>query len=531
MALLKILTPAELQGEFQLDKKVITVGRSAENTIRIEGSTIAPVHASIICDGNAYLLIDHSSMHGTFVNGIRVDRKHLWSGNQIRLGQDAEMLFTTSPGESEQAIDKQVVIATDEADGPISDVQKRITLEEAGFEYEGGVTNRLIEAETQKKYLSAIYQVNQNMTQIFDLTELSQKVLDLIFQIFPVDRAAVILCDSETRSPRPTAFRARSEASEEGLLSISQTIINSVILEKNAVLARDTYFDERFRNVSSIARKHIRSVMCVPLYTKGKVLGALYVDSLDVPGRFRDDDLRLLFAVGGALANSIENALLVDRIKDEERKLTTLGRYLSSVVVEHLFGQQLPSELGGRYASISVLFADIRGFTRLTELVNPADLVSHLNDYFTCMSEVVFEYGGTLGEYIGDEIMAYFGAPVACEDHGTRAMLVALKMMEKMKALKDRWQAEGKPAFDIGIGIGTGSVIAGNIGSTKQMKYTVIGNTVNLARRLCSHAQPGQILISPETYEIAHRPPNVRFLEHASLKGISKPVGVYEVTA
>ena len=99
-----------------------------------------------------------------------------------------------------------------------------------------------------------------------------------------------------------------------------------------------------------------------------------------------------------------------------------------------------------------------------------------------------------------------------------------------MEGLKDRWQSEGKPAFDIGIGIATGSVIAGNIGSTKQMKYTVIGNTVNLARRLCSHARPGQVLISPETYEIAQKPPNARFLEHVALKGISKPVGVYEVT-
>lgn len=276
-------------------------------------------------------------------------------------------------------------------------------------------------------------------------------------------------------------------------------------------------------------RKQIRSVMCVPLHTKEKILGAICADALEVPGGFSEDDLRLLFAVGGALANSIENAWLIDIIKQEERKLSTLERYLPSVVLEHLLYQQDPTKLGGKTVSISILFADIRGFTPVTERTASADVVFLLNDYFTSMSEVVFEYGGTLGEYIGDEIMAYFGAPIECEDHASRTISVAMKMMERMRLLKNQRKQAGLPVFDIGIGIATGTVIAGNIGSAKQMKYTVIGNTVNLAKRLCDYAQPGQILIDADAYHVTEEPSNVRFLERANLKGISKPVALYMV--
>jgi len=176
-----------------------------------------------------------------------------------------------------------------------------------------------------------------------------------------------------------------------------------------------------------------------------------------------------------------------------------------------------------------VLFADIRGFTPLTERVPPRELVLLLNEYFSSMSEVVFEYGGTLGEYIGDEIMAYFGAPIECKDHAAQTIAVALKMRKKIAGLRKKWEKDGSPILGVGMGIATGPVIAGNIGSAKQMKYTVIGNTVNVASRLCSHALPGQILISSQTYHSAGCPTNAVDIGRVSLKGVSVPVEMYEI--
>ncbi|MBI4830226.1 MAG: GAF domain-containing protein [Candidatus Lindowbacteria bacterium] len=420
-------------------------------------------------------------------------------------------------------------MALDQANSPISDIKKRITLEEAGFRYGQDVPDKLTESMRQQKYLSTIYQVNQTITEIFDLGDLSRKVLDLIFQIFSIDRAAVILCDNNAETLNPVAFKAKEIADKTDSFTISQTVIRKVVLERSAVLATDTYLDARFKDVTSIMRKHIRAVMCVPLHTRGKILGALYADALEVPGRFSDDDLRLLFAVGGALANAVENVLLIGKIKEEERKLGTLERYLPSAVVEFLLNQPDSARLGGQHASISVLFADIRGFTPLAERIAPADVVFLLNEYFSSMSEVVFEHGGTLGEYIGDEIMAYFGVPIQRGDHARCTISVAFEMRERMMSLKERLNRRALPSFDIGIGIATGTVIAGNVGSAKQMKYTVIGNTVNLAHRLCSAARPGQILVSSETYRAAGSPGNVRFFENILLKGISRPVETYEV--
>jgi adenylate cyclase len=529
MAKLKILRPSECAKEYYLVQRIVTIGRSPENTIQIPHQSVSPVHASIVSDGNTRVLIDHSSESGTFVDDIRVERKSLCHGNRIRLGEDVEIAFMANAAGAKPEIAGQDIAEPEHTNPPISDIEKEITLEEAGFSYDHESPSRRAKAEMQEKYLSTIYQVNQTIIEIFDLRDLSNKVLDSIFQIFPVDRAAVILYEHETQSPRLAAFRTKSKTDETDPFPMSQTIVRKAILEKTAILARDTYVDARFRNVSSIMRKHIRSVLCVPLHTKGRVLGALYADSLEVPARFSDDDLRLLLAVGGALANAIENATLVEKILQGERKLATLERYLPSVVVEHLLSRQEAAKLGGRHAHISVLFADIRNFTPIAEKTPPADVVSLLNEYFSVMSDIVFEYEGTLGEYIGDEIMAYFGAPIERDDHASVAISVALKMRERMGSFKLQLQSSGLPVFDIGIGIATGPVVAGNIGSAKQMKYTIIGNTVNLAHRLCSYAKASQILICPNTHNSAHRPPNANLLGPVSLKGISAPTPVFEL--
>jgi adenylate cyclase len=527
MASLSFLEPAGFAAPIELNRTNLTIGSAAGNMVRIDLPTIAPTHASIVAEGDHYLLIDHASEHGTFVDGVRINKKILQPGHIIMLGRDARMLFSLHPGSKEET-GRQVVITSERDDSHIGeDIQQTISLQESGYWKER--SEKVPQAETQKRHLAAIYQVHQSIMEILDVDELTQKVLDLVFEILPADRAAVIFCDDGFEHVYPAAFKEKERSGQPVSVSISQTIISRTIEQKTAVLAKDTYIDSRFRNVTSIKRKHIRSVMCVPLNTKNNAFGALYIDALNVPGGFSEEDLRLLIAVGGALANAIENSKLIARVKEEQRKLTTLERYLPSLVVDHLFRQQDSHRLGGKHASVAVLFADIRGFTPFAEKYPPAEVVSILNEYFTVMSEVVFEFGGTLGEYIGDEIMAYFGAPIECEDHAAQAIAVAQKMMKTSNSLKETWTKRGSPTFDIGIGIATGAAVAGNIGSPKQMKYTVIGSTVNLASRLCARADTGQILICPETYRTGGKPKNARALEEMRLKGISKPVQVYEI--
>jgi len=167
----------------------------------------------------------------------------------------------------------------------------------------------------------------------------------------------------------------------------------------------------------------------------------------------------------------------------------------------------------------------------MSEKMKPEEVVHILNEYFSAMIEIIFKYEGTLDKFIGDAIMAVFGAPVAHPDDPQRALRTAVEMREELKKLQEKWKGEGRPAFDIGIGINTGEVVAGNIGSSERMDYTVIGDNVNLASRLESLNKEHQthILISEDTYQKVKDVAKVRPIEPVKVKGKEKEVMIYEV--
>ena len=204
-----------------------------------------------------------------------------------------------------------------------------------------------------------------------------------------------------------------------------------------------------------------------------------------------------------------------------------LERFMSSVVVEKILASPDEIRLGGENQMATILFADIRGFTRLSERLPPQKVVELLNEYFSEMTDLIFDNGGTLDKYLGDGIMALFGAPWPKPDDAQRAVRTAGAMQRALVALNRQWQARGQEPFQMGVGINSGQVTAGNIGSSKRMDYTVIGDAVNLASRLCAHAAGGQVLISESTFrEIGS--PALR-LESIRVKGKAAPIEVYEI--
>jgi adenylate cyclase len=178
---------------------------------------------------------------------------------------------------------------------------------------------------------------------------------------------------------------------------------------------------------------------------------------------------------------------------------------------------------------VAVLFSDIRGFTPLSETMNPESLAKLLTEYFTEMVECVFRHGGTLDKFIGDAIMAQWGAPLGESDDVDRAMEAALDMMVALDQLNERWTAAGRETLRIGIGLNYGEAFAGNIGSERRLEYTVIGDTVNTASRLCSAAGPGEILVSEEFRAALKTPPRLAAKPPMELKGKSQPVPVFAV--
>ena len=216
----------------------------------------------------------------------------------------------------------------------------------------------------------------------------------------------------------------------------------------------------------------------------------------------------------------------------EKRKMKKLfGQYVSKDVYEQLVANPALARLGGQRREMTVLFSDIRGFTAVSERGQPEEIVGMLNEYFTRMVEIVFAHRGTLDKFVGDMVMALFGAPLDDPHHADHAVEAALDMIAALAVLNARWKAEGRPELDIGIGINTGPMIAGNIGSEAIMSYTVIGDAVNLGSRLESlNKQYGtRIIISDATRERLSRPYRLRPLGDVVVKGKTRPIAIFEV--
>jgi class 3 adenylate cyclase len=225
------------------------------------------------------------------------------------------------------------------------------------------------------------------------------------------------------------------------------------------------------------------------------------------------------------------NAGLETKVQEqlgELERASGLRRYLSPQLADSIMTGQMEVGQKPRRRNLTILFADLRDFTLLSQRVEPDELVDMLNEYLTTMTEMVFRYGGTLDKYIGDGIMAFYGDPVPFADHPARAVKTALEMREQVMQMQRRWHVLQQP-LDVGIGISTGYVTVGNIGSPSRLEYTVIGNHVNLASRLAGRAKPGQILVSERTLVGVQEQVEAMEVFNVRLQGVSRRVKVYEI--
>jgi adenylate cyclase len=220
---------------------------------------------------------------------------------------------------------------------------------------------------------------------------------------------------------------------------------------------------------------------------------------------------------------------MVDGLKERDKLRTTFGKYMTAAVIEQLLAGKVA--LGGESLRVTILFTDIRSFTTISESMDPQRLVGLLNEYFTEMVNIVMDEGGVVDKYIGDAIMAVFGAPVPKPNDAVNAVRAAIRMRSALKDLNDRLASRGMPELRTGIGIHTGEVVAGNIGSERRMEYTVIGDAVNLASRLESSTKElgVNVLISEDTYQLTRTAIDARAVREITVKGRNKPVMTYEV--
>jgi adenylate cyclase len=349
----------------------------------------------------------------------------------------------------------------------------------------------------------------------------------MMFEVMNVDRVSILLSDESSGELVPSMSRSRLGDTE--FQSVPRSIADKVIEERVAVVSDNTRTDSRFKG-NSIVAQSVRCAMCSPLMASGdQILGLLYVDSVTAANSFSDEDLQFLVAFSGLVAIGIRNSRYAEQVRREALVRSNFERYFAPNVASEIAQQDAAVPLGGDRRPVTILFSDIRGFTSMAESMGPDAIAQLLTEYFSEMVEIIFEHGGTLDKFVGDAIMALWGAPIAHADDPDRALRAAVEMQHGIARLNERWVSAGRPEIGVGIGINYGDVFAGNIGSHRRLEYTVIGDAVNVAHRLCSEAGPGEILVSEAVCQVVKDPADFEYLPATGLRGRSRSVQVYRV--
>jgi adenylate cyclase len=360
-----------------------------------------------------------------------------------------------------------------------------------------------------------------------DTEKLLDKVLTSVLKFISADRAVIFL-RNEAGELQLCASKRRDGTNQP--ITVSSTILNHVVKERAAVLTHDAAMDFAASKGKSMILNRISSAIVAPLLQHdNEVLGVLWLDS-ETLARFQAKDLELVQTVTNQAARFIEINILGKKYEAEIVSRERLSRLLSPNIAERVISGQLEVKQGGqRVEECTVFNSDIRGFTRMSEGSTPEVLVEMLNEYFELMVDTIFKYDGTLDKFMGDGILALWGAPVQSPDDAVRSVESALEMAEVLGQFNRRRMERDAQPLAVGIGIHTGPLVAGYIGSSKALSYTVIGDTANTSARLCSVALSGQIIVSENTLVRLKNKFDVEELSPAKVKGKEKPLRIYNV--
>jgi adenylate cyclase len=521
---------------YSFESGEVVIGRSPECQIVLRDFGISRMHAKVVVEDGGARIVDLKSKNGTQVNGQTVAEAPLKDGDRILLGK-FELVFGTAL-ESKVVLDEAKPLSEEAGTiirsvGELSRLLTSKPMPAVADEPRAAPSVDVREIEKSNRILKVLTGVAETLIAVRPVEEVLDQVMQIVFEHVPADRGFLML-EEEGADGRlvPMVVKHRSPGADDTRITISKTIADRVMKDRVSILTSDAMVDPRFGAGDSIRFHGIRSAMCAPLWNKDQVIGIIHVDSPMLTNCFTENDLDLLTALANYAAVAVERARLNQKIVAEEKKRERLGRFLSPQVASRILAASdtQGAELGApEVREVTILFADISGFTGLSERMSPSAVALLLNDYLSRMTDVIFKYEGTLDKYIGDAIMAVFGAPLDMPDHAARAIKTALEMQERLT----EWNAERRegPELRIRIGINSGKAVAGEIGSVNKKEYTVLGDTVNTASRLeSSVAKPGKVVIGANTLAMVEGQFECTALGAFSLKGKEQEVLVYEVT-
>ncbi|MHC1742768.1 MAG: adenylate/guanylate cyclase domain-containing protein [Syntrophobacteraceae bacterium] len=446
---------------FVLSKPQINIGRNHAasgivNDVNLPDRTVSRRHARIVQEGESYFIEDLGSENRVIVNDRPVRRSPLGDGDRISIGRYT-LVFQSHRIKS--------------------------------VDPKGYTVGPLDPCKTMDLNYLILHRLSDLLVTVTTVDEFLNAAMDLILSSLRASTGMLLLRDTDG-TLREAISRNPSDA-------FSRSMVEQAMQTRTAIMTGLDYSP-----TETMMFRGIRSALCAPLIHEGGVLGAVYVESPQL-GCFSEDSLVLLTVTANQVASGLEKAALNEQLYKEILIRKNLERFLSPNVARRIAED---SSARGELAlqtdrlQVSVLFADIEGFTLLSERLDAADIADLLTRYFTLMTDVLFRWEGTLDKYLGDGLLAIFGAPFRYADHGLRAVRCALEMLEKQKEYS-RGLPEDRQ-FNIRIGVNTGEVVAGYLGSPRRMEYTVLGETVVIANRLQALARPGTVYVGRPTYEL-----------------------------
>ncbi|MBW2523539.1 MAG: GAF domain-containing protein [Deltaproteobacteria bacterium] len=533
-----ILKPGKQdQQVFELKPGSNTIGRTKNNDVYMLHKSMSRNHARIAIEGDRITVEDLGSKNGVFVDGERVKKKALGPSHWIKFGdlqfacvvEGAALPTASAAAPAATALPPTATpsIIYDQTRDPLRrSLHQMLTMSGGGKKISPSKTALNLQAPTQaernQEKLQILLKVSELLSSPAAIDDVLARILELAFEILDVDRGTVVMCDDGTPVPRVHKVRPGRPDDE----TFSTQIVAWVLDRGVAGLFADTRHDERIKADGSIIAQSIWSAMCTPLKVGDKLLGAIYVDNVTRPNRFQEEDLEFLSAFANQAAIAIDNATLQNKLADEAVTRNNLMRFFPPTAIDSIV--QSADTLGARETQATALFCDISGYTAMSSTMTPMEVIQLLNAYFPPMAQIVFRHEGTLEKYIGDALLAVWGAPFSHDDDAERAVRAAADMQVAMRELTSSGRLP--PGLAIHIGVNTGIVAAGNIGSEHYLQYATIGDATNVASRICGVATDGQIVIDRLTAEaLSPGAFQLTALEPVKVKGKAEPLSLYRV--
>lgn len=515
----------------QLSWGVNTIGRGLDNNIVFVDKTLSRSHAEIIITNNTVVVKDLDSLNHTFVNEFPIREKQIENGDMIRFGNvlckfvQTEEEIPTAPVKNDNlSILSRIFPCT--APVGLQDLLKK--------DDEPKLTSAILKLKHKDQQqraldkLKILLEISRELSSPQNLEELLENILELLFKVMDFDRAAILLVDNKSGDLEEKAVRFK-----ENIASISRfystTITNYVRETEEGILTSNACSDKRFASAYSVLLQNIQASMCVPLKPKDELIGVLYADNLSLTNVYSDEDLEFLYAVGTQSAIAIENSRLYQQLQAEALMRGKLEIFFPEPVMKKIKEEGISGIID---TEVTILFADITSYTELSSCLEPKQVIEMLNEYFTIMvEEIIFTYEGTLEKYIGDALLAVWGAPYQQKDDADRALKAAIDMQKAVNRLNKNWSNQGRNLeIQIHIGLNTGRVAAGNIGSKKLIQYATIGDTTNVCSRVCGVAQAREIIITQSTFDkLIDISYPLEKLSPVQVKGKAEPLQLYRV--